>query len=97
MQIFIRLLDRGLKVIDVDEDMTVYDVIQRLPSPMREATHKITKNSEGKQSVYLCRQGIRLESDKTLKELGIEKDVELEMWVKYVRRIINPQHDFDSE
>lgn len=86
MQIFIRLLDRKLKVIDADMDMTIYDVIQRLPSPMREATHQVSKNSEGKQGVYLCRKGIRLESGKTLGELGIEADIELEMRVKYVER-----------
>ena len=88
MQIFIRLLDRRLKVIDADEDMTINDVIQRLPSPMWNATHEVSKNSEGKQAIYLCRHGIRLESAKTLRELGIEKEMELEMRVKYVRRII---------
>lgn len=86
MQIFIRLLDRGLKVIDVDKEMTIYDVIQRLPSQMREATHQILKNSQGKQGVYLCRQGIRLEPEKTLRELGINKEMELEMGVKYIRK-----------
>lgn len=86
MQIFIRLLDRKLRVIDADKDMTIYDVIQRLPSPMREASHQISKNSEGKQGVYLCRRGIRLESDKTLGELGIQSEMELEMGVKYVKK-----------
>jgi hypothetical protein len=88
MQIFVRLLDRKLKVIDADRDMTIYNVIQRLPSPMREATHQVSKNSEGKQRIYLCRQSIRLEPEKTLGELGIEADMELEMRVKYVRKII---------
>ena len=82
MQIFIRLLDRGLKVIDADKDMTIHDVIQRLPSPMRDITHQVVKNRKGKQAVFLCRHGIRLESDKTLGELGIQKEMELEMKVK---------------
>lgn len=89
MQIFIRLLNRKLKVIDADKDMTIYDVIQRLPSPMREATHQVSKNSAGKQGVYLCRHSIRLEPEKTLGELGIEADMELEMGVKYIRKIIS--------
>lgn len=87
MQIFIRLLDRQLRVIDADEDMTLYDIIQRLPSTMREVAHKVLKNSQGKQAIYLCRNGIRLEPDKTLRELGIRSEMELVMSVKYVRNI----------
>lgn len=85
MQIFVRLLDRSLRVLDVDPEMTINDVIQRLPSPMREANHQITKRTEGKQKVFLCKSSIRFDPEKSLKEQSITKETEIEMKVKYVQ------------
>lgn len=86
MQIFVRLLDRSLKVINVDPEMTINDVIQRLPSPMREVNHQIIKRTEGKQKVFLCKSSICFDPDKSLKEQNITKEIEIEMKVKYVKK-----------
>ena len=88
MQIFIRLLDKNLRVLDVDLEMTVRDIFMRLPADTRYQIHGVFKNSRGEMKVYLYNSNsiIRYEEEKTLREQGIEPEQSLELKVKPVKQ-----------